>query len=68
MKRPTTRQVLKTVNNYVVFFLTVGFAVSCCMMLFLHILADSMGLVFDATNIATAAKVTFVKFSQVAKA
>ncbi len=60
MKRPTTRQVLKTVNNYAVFFLTVGFAVSCCMMLFLHILADSMGLVFDATNIATAAKATFV--------
>jgi len=43
----------------VVFFLTVGFAVSCCMMLFLNILADSMGLTFDATNIAAAAKVTF---------
>ena len=27
MKKPTTRQVLKTINNYVVFFLTVGFAV-----------------------------------------
>jgi len=59
MKKLTTRQVLKTINNYVVFFLTVGFAVSCCMMLFLNILADSMGLTFDATNIAAAAKVTF---------
>ena len=59
MKKPTLRQILKTVNNYVVFFLTVGFAVSCCMMLFLHILADSMRLVFDASNIAVAAKVTF---------
>ncbi len=59
MKKRTFRQLLKTVNNYVVFFLTVGFAVSCCMMLFLNVLADSMGIVFDATNIATAAKLTF---------
>ena len=59
MKKLTTRSVLKAINNYIVFFLTVGFAVSCCMMLFLRILADSMGLVFDADNIAVAAKVTF---------
>ncbi len=59
MKKLTTRQVLKTINSYIIFFLTVGFAVSCCMMLFLRILADSMGLVFDAGNIAVAAKVTF---------
>ena len=59
MKKPTFRQALKTINSYVVFFLTVAFAVSCCMMLFLNVLADSMGLVFDANNIATAAKLTF---------
>jgi len=59
MKKLRFRQVLKTVNNYAVFFLTVGFAVSCCMMLFLNILADSMGLVFDEGNIAVAAKLTF---------
>lgn len=59
MKKLTLRQVLKTVNNYVIFFLTVGFAVGCCMMLFLNVLADSMGLVFDAENIAVAAKLTF---------
>ena len=59
MKKRTFRQVLKTVNNYVVFFLTVGFAVSCCMMLFLNVLAESMGLVFDENNIAVAAKLTF---------
>ena len=59
MKKLSFRQVLKAVNNYVVFFLTVGFAVSCCMMLFLSILADSMGLVLDANNIGVAAKLTF---------
>ena len=59
MKKLSFRQVLKAVNNYVVFFLTVGFAVSCCMMLFLNVLADSMGLVLDANNIGVAAKLTF---------
>ena len=59
MKKLTTRQVLKTINSYIVFFLTIGFAVSCCMILFLNVLADSMGLVFDAGNIAVAAKLTF---------
>lgn len=59
MKKLTFRQVLRTANNYIVFFLTVGFAVSCCMMLFLNVLADSMGLTFDADNIAVAAKLTF---------
>ena len=60
MKKPTTRQVLKTINNYVVFFLTVAFAVSCCMLLFVNTLADSMGLVFCEENIGAAAKVTFL--------
>ena len=59
MKKRTFRQILKTINNYAVFFLTVAFAVSCCMMLFLSVLADSMGLTFDAGNIAVAAKLTF---------
>ena len=59
MKKLSFRQVLKAVNSYVVFFLTVGFAVSCCMMLFLRVLADSMGLELNANNIAVAAKLTF---------
>ena len=59
MKKLTLRKVLQTINNYVVFFLTVGFAVSCCMMLFLNVLADSMGLSLNADNIAVAAKLTF---------
>ena len=60
MKKHRFRNVLKTINNYVVFFLTVAFAVSCCMLLFVNTLADSMGLVFNEANIGTAAKVTFL--------
>ena len=59
MKKTTFRKVLRAVNNYVVFFLTVAFAVSCCMMLFITTLANSMGLEFTAENISTAAKLTF---------
>ena len=60
MKKHRFRNVLKTINNYVVFFLTVAFAVSCCMLLFVSTLADSMGLVFTQENIGAAAKVTFL--------
>ena len=59
MKKLTFRQILRVINNYVVFFLVVAFAVTCCMLLFVRTLADSMGLVFTAENIAAAAKLTF---------
>ena len=60
MKKPTLRAVLKTINNYVVFFLVVAFAVTCCMMLFVRTLANSMGIVFTEENITAAAKITFL--------
>ena len=60
MKKRRFRSVLKAINNYVVFFLTVAFAVSCCMLLFVNTLADSMGLVFNEENIGAAAKITFL--------
>ena len=59
MKKTTFWQVLRIINNYVVFFLVVAFAVTCCMLLFVNTLADSMGLVFTSENIADAAKLTF---------
>jgi len=59
VKKPTFRQLLRAVNNYVVFFLVVAFAVTCCMLLFISTLASSMGLVFNEENIAAAAKLTF---------
>ena len=59
MKKPKFKQVLRAINNYLVFFLIVAFVVSCCMMLFVTVLADTMGLVFTVENIGTAAKLTF---------
>ncbi len=59
MKKWNFRQVLRAVNNYVVFFLVVAFAVTCCMLLFVRTLAASMGLEFTPENVGQAAKLTF---------
>ena len=59
MKKTKYKQFLRAVNNYLVFFLIVAFVVSCCMMLFVTVLADTMGLVFTKDNIGDAAKLTF---------
>ena len=59
MKKPTYRSVMRAISNYIVFFLVVAFAVTCCMLLFVNTLANSMGLVFTPENIASAAKLTF---------
>ena len=59
MKTRGKRPFFRALQNYVTFFLLVTFVVSCCMMLFVSTLADTMGLVFDRENIAAAAKLTF---------
>lgn len=60
MKRLTVRGILREFSSFLLFFLMVGFVVSCCMMLFLNVLSDTMGLEYTPDNIATAAKITFV--------
>lgn len=52
-------KVLRTVNYYLVFFLFVSFMVTCCLMLFVSALSDSLGIEFTEAHIATAAKLTF---------
>ena len=59
MKEQRKKPFFRALQNYVTFFLLIAFIVSCCMMLFVSILADTMGLVFDKENIAAAAKLTF---------
>jgi signal transduction histidine kinase len=60
MKKLTFRTVLRMISSFMIFFLTIGFAVSCCMMLFLNVIAETMDLDFTAENIAAAAKITLV--------
>ena len=66
MKKLTLQNVLRMISGFLAFFLTIGFAISCCMMLFLNVLADTMNLTFTATNIAAAAKITLVNATSTA--
>jgi len=59
VKKPKFKQFMRAINNYIVFFLMVAFVVSCCMMVFVRTLANTMGLIFTKENIAAAAKLTF---------
>ena len=59
MKKYRNHPFFRALQNYVTFFLLVAFIVSCCMMLFVTTLADTMGLVFTRENVAAAAKLTF---------
>ena len=59
MKKPTFQRVLREFSSFLLFFLSVGFVVSCCMMLFLNVLSKEMGLTYTSDNIAEAAKITF---------
>ena len=60
MKKLTFQNVLREFSSFLLFFITVGFVVSCCMMLFLNVLSQEMGLTYTSDNIAEAAKITFL--------
>ncbi len=60
MKKITLKALLREFSAFLAFFLMVGFVVSCCMMLFLNVLSDTMGLKLTSENISAAAKITFV--------
>ena len=60
MKKPSFRRILQEFSSFLLFFLSVGFVVSCCMMLFLNVLSKEMGLTYTSDNIAEAAKITFL--------
>ena len=59
MKKLRNYPFFRALQNYVTFFLLIALIVSCCMILFVTTLADSMGLVFTKDNMAEAAKLTF---------
>ena len=59
MKKHRQKLFFRALQNYVTFFLLVAFIVSCCMMLFVRTLANTMDLVLTKDNIDVAAKLTF---------
>lgn len=53
------KKLLFAVYSWFVFFLLSAFAVSCCMMLFLTMLSDTLALEYTPENLSAAAKLTF---------
>ena len=60
MKNTSFHRVIREFSSFLLFFLSVGFVVSCCMMLFLSVLSKEMGLIYTPENIAESAKITFL--------
>ena len=58
-KQNRSKKLLRSINSYIVFFITVGFVTTCCMSLFLSILSDTLGIELTGENLNLAAKVTF---------
>jgi len=54
------KKALKSVQNFLVFFLLVAFVITCCLMLFTSTLQDSIGREFTQEEITAAAKITMV--------
>lgn len=59
MKETRYRSFLLALHYYLVFFILAAFAVTCCMMLFMSVMAVEMCISFTEDNIQTAAKLTF---------
>lgn len=59
-KQSCIRNILQWVNHYFIFFLLVAFVITCCTMLFVSTLTDTMGLVVTDEIISDAAKITFL--------
>ena len=58
-KEAFRHKLLRGIYNYLMFFLLVAFLVTCSMLLFINVMADSLQLTFTSENIGLAAKLTF---------
>ncbi len=61
MKRDqTVKRIVSTVSNFFIFFLMAAFVTTCCIMLFISALQESIGRQFTQEEITVAAKITMV--------
>lgn len=53
------KKILHGFNNWFIFFLIAAFVVTCCMMLFITVMSDTLCIVPTKENLSQAAKLTF---------
>ena len=54
-----SRRLLTALNHYIVFFLLLAFVITCCMMLFVSTLSQTLGVELTPENLAKAARLNF---------
>lgn len=59
MKETRYRSLLLALHYYLAFFILAAFVVTCCMLLFMSVMAKEMDIIFTEDNIQAAAKLTF---------
>lgn len=53
-------RVLRSISYYLVFFLLVAFVITCCIMLFVSTMSETLSIELTDENISAAAKLTFI--------
>ncbi len=53
------KKLLKSVYNYFVFFVMIAFVITCCMLLFVSTMSETLNIELTGKNLSTAAKLTF---------
>lgn len=53
-------RVIKGLHNWIIFFVLFSFVITCCLMLFISVLSNSLGIVFSEEILSDAAKLTFI--------
>lgn len=59
-KANRTERILKEISRFLVFFLLVAFVITCCTMLFVSILENSLNITLNQQDLNAAAKLTFI--------
>ena len=54
------KKILLAVNHFLVFFLIAAFLITCCILLFVTVMTETLGITLTDADIGVAAKLTFV--------
>lgn len=54
------KSILRGINHFLVFFLLIAFVITCCTMLFVTSLAETLDIALAGENLGAAAKITFL--------
>ncbi len=54
------KKAIKLASNFFLFFAMIAFVITCCLMLFISVLQNTMGITFTSDDISMAAKATMI--------